>query len=96
MRYLGCLHELRLPTATNRAASYRNLMRARALIQEPVRRGAERVPEPWRQSSRRTGLRRRVDGRTVYEAHGTFIPERARIGLGREYAVRLASERAPR
>jgi Family of unknown function (DUF6081) len=24
----------------------------------------------------------RVDGRTVYEAHGTFIPERARIALG--------------
>jgi hypothetical protein len=24
----------------------------------------------------------RVDGRTIYEAHGTLIPERARIGLG--------------
>ena len=24
----------------------------------------------------------RVDGRTVYEAHGTFIPERVRIGFG--------------
>ena len=24
----------------------------------------------------------RVDGRRVYEAHGTYIPERARIGLG--------------
>jgi hypothetical protein len=24
----------------------------------------------------------RVDGRTVYEAHGTFIPERVRVGFG--------------
>ena len=24
----------------------------------------------------------RVDGRTVYETHGTFIPERVRIGFG--------------
>ena len=24
----------------------------------------------------------RVDGRTVYEAHGTFIPERAQVGFG--------------
>ena len=36
--------------------------------------------------SRSTGARStatwRVDGRTVYQAHGTLIPERARIGFG--------------
>jgi Family of unknown function (DUF6081) len=31
---------------------------------------------------RRSTAAWRVDGRTVYEAHGTFIPERVRIGFG--------------
>jgi Family of unknown function (DUF6081) len=36
----------------------------------------------------------RVDGHTVYEAHGTFIPERARIALGIHTQLRIRDGRS--
>jgi hypothetical protein len=36
-----------------------------------------------------------VDGRTVYEAHGTFIPERARIGFGIWTMLSIRDSRTP-